>query len=150
MTSARADIRMRQFLLVLTLFIFASTVLELVLQEHTGEFLQWIPFILCAIGLIAVIIFLRCPQRTTLRLLRGAMIIVMAGGVLGILEHLLENYEFEREIRPASALIDVLIETLKGAAPLLAPGILIFAALLALAATYYYPVLAPLDAGEST
>lgn len=141
MTSAQIDVRLRQFLLLLTMLIFLATLAELILQEHTGELLQWIPFILCGLGLITVGAFLRRPQRSTLHLLRVVMILVAAGGFLGITEHLLENFSFEQEIRPAAAFIDIVSEAIKGAAPLLAPGVLIFAALLALAATYYHPAI---------
>jgi hypothetical protein len=111
------------------------------LEEHTQETLQYIPFVLCGIGLVSVIAALLNPQRATLLALRGVMALVGAGGVLGIALHLIRNLEFEQEIRPNAAIGDLLVNTLKGASPLLAPGVMVFAALLALAATYYHPVL---------
>ncbi len=63
------------------------------------------------------------------------MTVVTLGGLLGIGVHLLRNFEFEREIRPNASTLDVTLDALKGAAPLLAPGVLVFAGLLALAAT---------------
>lgn len=141
MTSAQIDVRLRQFLLLLTMLIFLATLGELVLQEHTGELIQWVPFVLCGLGLVAVGMFLRRPTLSTLRLLRAIMLAVAAGGFLGITEHLLENFSFEQEIRPAATFIDTVGKAIKGAAPLLAPGVLIFAALLALAATYYHPAI---------
>ncbi len=69
------------------------------------------------------------------------MVIVGLGGLTGMSIHMLENFSFERDIRPNAALLDTLVATLKGAAPLLAPGVLVFAAMIALAATYYHPAL---------
>ncbi|MBL8156945.1 MAG: hypothetical protein JNM70_22415, partial [Anaerolineae bacterium] len=60
---------------------------------------------------------------------------------LGLGLHLLGNTQFEQEIRPSAAAVDVLLEALKGANPLLAPGILALAGLLAIAATTYHPML---------
>jgi len=141
MTAELIESRLRRFLLVLTLFIFMGTVVELVLQEHTGETLQLIPFFLCAIGGAAVLAALLRPGRSTLLALRGVMVLVAGGGMLGSVLHLVNNFAFQQEIRPNAAATDLVIETLHGANPLLAPGILIFAAVLALAATYYHPAL---------
>lgn len=133
------EYRLRNFLLVVTLFVLLVTLVELVLEEHTGEPVQWIPFVLCGLGLIAVLAALLRPQRSTLLALRFVMTLVALGGVLGIGLHVVNNFAFELEIRPNAAVGDVVMDALKGANPLLAPGILIFAALLALAATYYHP-----------
>ena len=136
MTQETVEGRLRRFLLLLTLFIFAGTVAELLLEDHTQEALQFVPFILCALGFIAVMGVLLRPQRSTLLVLRVVMIIVGAGGVVGSLIHLLRNIAFEQEIRPNAALMDAILAGFKGASPLFAPGLLTIAALLALAATY--------------
>ncbi|MBI1259958.1 MAG: hypothetical protein GC204_21020 [Chloroflexi bacterium] len=138
--------RLRRFLLLLTITVFLATLVELILEEHTKETLQFIPFFLCALGLIAVTAALLRPQRKTLLVLRVSMIIVALGGVVGVATHLLNNYEFEQEIRPTAALADLIVATLKGANPLLAPGVLIFGALIALLATYGHPALAKTEA----
>lgn len=57
------------------------------------------------------------------------------------LEHIEHNLAFELEIRPNATTGDVFFEALSGANPLLAPGILGLAAIVALAATYYHPQL---------
>lgn len=135
--------RLRLFLLVLTAFVLLVTLVELVLEEHTEEALQWIPFVLCGLGLVSVVVALLRPQRSTLLALRVVMLLVVLGGVLGIGLHLVNNFAFELEIRASATPADVVIEALKGANPLFAPGILVFAALLALAATYAHPALEP-------
>jgi hypothetical protein len=45
------------------------------------------------------------------------------------------------EMRPSAVWSDVWFEALRGAAPLLAPGILALAAIIAIAATYEHPAL---------
>jgi uncharacterized membrane protein len=148
MTTEAVNNRIRRFLLLLSTFALLATLTELWLAEHTKETLQFIPFILCGGGLIALAAALLSPQKSTLLLLRVIMTIVALGGLVGTGVHLLRNFEFEREIRPNAAVGDVLMPALKGAAPLLAPGTLIFAALLALAATYYHPALESRNTAE--
>jgi len=131
--------RIRQLVLALSGLVFLATLTELVLEEHTQELLQLIPFVLCGVGLVALAVAFYRPQRVTLFALRAAMTVVGIGGLVGIGIHLWENLSFEREIRPNAATIDALFAALKGAAPLLAPGALTFAALLAIVATYRHP-----------
>jgi hypothetical protein len=140
MSAVTIESRIRQFLLTLSILSFGVTVVELILQEHTDGLLQWIPFGLCGIGAAAVIMALARPGHSTMRWLRAAMVIVTVGGLFGVAIHLRENILFEQDIRPNAAMPDVVINALKGASPLFAPAALVFAALLALLATYYHPV----------
>lgn len=133
--------RIRQSLLGLAGFIFLGTLVELVLEEHTKETLQLVPFFLCALGIITILAVFWRPSRMTLRSLRVTMVLNTAGGLLGIVLHLYNNFAFEREIRPNAEIGDLLIKTLKGANPLIAPGILIFVAVMVIIATYHHPVL---------
>jgi hypothetical protein len=133
--------RLRQMLFIITACVFLGTPVELLLHDHTGETLQRIPFFLCASGLIAVVAVLIRPQRITVRAVRVIMPIVAAGGLLGIGLHLFNNVAFEQEIRPSAEAGEALLAGLKGANPLLAPGILVFAAIVALVATYAHPAL---------
>jgi hypothetical protein len=129
----------RLFLLGMAGLIFASTLIELILQEHTGEPAQLIPFLLCGLGILALIVVLMRPQRGPLRVLQGVMGLCLLGSALGLYEHIQANLGFALEIQPNAAAGQVLAETLTGAAPMLAPGMLAIAALLALAATYRHP-----------
>jgi hypothetical protein len=118
-----------------------GTVLELWLAKHTKEPLQLVPFVLCAVGLIAVLGALLRPRRVTLMILRGVMAVLIGGSVLGIYAHLEGNIAFALDIRPTATVRDVFFGALRGSAPLLAPGILAVAGIIALAATYYHPAL---------
>lgn len=133
--------RLRLFLLVLAGLVFAGAVVELVLSEHTETLVQWIPFILSGLGIAAILAALFRPQRLTLMALRLVMVLVVLGSLLGVYEHLANNIGLELEIRPNATVVSVFMEGLKGASPLLAPGMLAVAAIIAIAATYYHPAL---------
>lgn len=131
--------RLRRFMLLLAGAVFLATPAELLLAEHFKSPAQFIPFVFSLLGLVLVVMALRNPLRSTLRTLRWVMLVNVLGSVLGVLLHFNENMEFVREIQPNAAAGAVLLKTVTGAAPLLAPGILAFAALLAIAATYQHP-----------
>jgi hypothetical protein len=132
---------LRRFLLGLAAFICVGTIVELALAKHWDGAIQLLPFLLAALSLLAILAVLIRPQRRWLRLLRWITAITLAGSLFGVFEHIEHNIEFALEIRPSAVVSDVFLEALGGANPLLAPGILAFMALLALAATYYHPAL---------
>jgi hypothetical protein len=132
--------RLRRFLLWLSGGLCVGTVIELWLTEHT-EGLQLVPFVLCGLGLAAVAATLFRPHRFTLWLLRGVMGLLALGSLFGIYEHLESNAGFYLELHPKADTAAVLSGAFTGANPLLAPGILALAALLAWAATYQDPAL---------
>ena len=141
MGTTTVEQRLRTFLLVLAGWMCVGTVVELFLAKHTEDPLQFAPFVLCGLGLIAVMAALRRPRRATLMALRGVMSLLMIGSLFGMYEHLANNFAFELEMRPSAVWSDVWFQALRGAAPLLAPGILALAAIIAIAATYEHPAL---------
>jgi hypothetical protein len=142
MHTTAVEQRFRALLLGLSAWLCAGTIVELFLAEHTEDPIQFVPFVLCGVGLIALAAAWRRPQRATLLALRGVMSILMLGSLFGVYEHLASNFAFELDMRPGAVWSDVWFPALRGAAPLLAPGILAVAALLAIAATYAHPLLA--------
>ena len=134
--------RLRVFLLLLAGGLSAGAVVELWAANHTEEPLQWVPFVLCGLSLVAIVAALLRPQRGVLLTLRGVMIIMIAGSLLGIYEHVAGNVAFAQEIRPGTPTGELVLKGLTGGNPLLAPGTLAVAALIALAATYCHPALA--------
>ena len=142
MSTTIVEQRLRTFLLWLAGSMCVGTIVELFLAKHYEDPLQLIPFGLCGMGLIAVLAALRRPQRTQLLALRGVMSLLLLGSLLGVYEHLVNNFAFELEMRPSAIWSDVWFQALRGAAPLLAPGILAVAAVVAIAATYAHPALA--------
>ena len=134
--------RLRRFLLLVAGLICLGTPVELWLADHLESPAQLIPFALCAAGALAVGAALWRPSRAALLALRGVMALLILGSLFGIYEHLEGNLAFAQEIRPNAAAAVVWLDALRGAAPLLAPGILALAGMLALAATYAHPLLA--------
>ena len=128
--------RLRWFLLLMSAGLLAGTVLELIFLGHTDRPIQWLPFLLCAAGLIVVGAFLFRPGRGTLLSLRAVMVVVVLGSLVGVLEHVEGNISFHLEIYPGSTFLDLVGAALGGANPIMAPG------MLALAATYAHPILA--------
>ena len=137
--------RFRVFLLSVAGLSCVVTIVELWFEEHTGSAPQLIPFVLCGLGTAAIAAALMRPQRTTLRLLRTVMAAMLVGSLFGLFEHVEHNLEFAKEIRPNATFSVLLADTLHGANPLLAPGILALAAVLAIAATYFHPALQAQD-----
>lgn len=141
MKSETVERRYRAFLLWLAALLFAGTAVELWFVEHTAGWAQLLPFGLSAAGLGVIIPFVYRPGRPGLYVLRGVMGVIALGSVYGVFAHLDGNLGFALEIRPNATAGDVLGEALRGANPLLAPGILCVAAVIAVAATYAHPVL---------
>lgn len=134
--------RLRRFLLSTSALLFVGTLAELWLTDHTETFVQLIPFALCGVGLVAVLVALLRPRRAVMLALRACMGLVAAGSLYGVYEHVVNNIGFLREIHPNAPTGEVLMGAAGGANPLLAPGTLALAAVLALAATYHHPALA--------
>jgi hypothetical protein len=133
--------RLRRFLLLFSVALLGGSLLELWLIEHTEETLQLIPFGLCGLGMLAALAALLRPRRPTLLTLRVCMGLVVLGSLLGIYLHVAGNLALQREISPKAGAGATLFGALGGGNPLLAPGILAVAAMLALAATYQHPAL---------
>lgn len=135
--------RLRRFLLVLAALLCLGTLGELVLTDHLEEPLQYVPFVLCGVGLIAIAVVFFQPQRKTIWALRVIMVLVALGACLGVYEHLAGNQAFALEINQQASGSELLVDTLTGASPALAPGVLIITAIVAQAATYFHPALKP-------
>ncbi len=133
--------RLRRLLIGLAVFLVAGTLGELLVIEHYQETEQYIPIVMCVVALLALGAAILRPQRLTLQALRLVMLGMGLVSLLGLYYHVTGNFAFELEIRPNATLGDVFLQALGGANPLLAPGILGIAAVLALAATYYHPAL---------
>jgi len=141
MNHAAVLARLRRFLLALSAALLTGTLLELWLTEHAESFVQLIPHVLCVLGLAAILVMLLRPRRITVLCLRVLMLLVAAGALFGVYNHVWNNIAFEREINPKAGVGEMVLAALGGANPLLAPGILGVAAALAMAATYYHPAL---------
>ena len=149
MTAEEVLQQLRRFLLALTILLFVGALAELWLVGHTEDTIQWIPFVLAIGGTLCTIFFYVKPNNATSRLLRIWMVVVMLGSALGIYFHVDGNFHFEREIAPRASTMELLWKALEGGNPLLAPGVLAVAGILAIAATYRHEITSTPQRAES-
>jgi hypothetical protein len=69
------------------------------------------------------------------------MVSYLLSAGLGIYFHLKANVEFELELHPSMAGLELIVETLKGAMPALAPGAMAQLGLIGLLVCYRHPAL---------
>lgn len=142
--------RLRRFLLVVSALLFVGTLSELWLIEHTEDTVQLLPFALCGLGLLAAVVVLLRPRRSTLLALRACMSLAVLGSLVGVYLHVESNFALQREIDPNAPTGQAVMAALGGANPLLAPAVLALAAVLATAATYYHPALQKVTGDRGT
>ena len=128
--------RLRTFLRALAAALLAGTIVELILAGHTESLMQWVPFVLCGLGLLTLAADWLRSTRGTASALRAVMAVIACGSLLGVSQHFLGNRDFAREMNPQAGAGTILRRSLTGADPLLAPGILAVAAAIAIASTF--------------
>jgi hypothetical protein len=133
--------RLRQYLLIISAGVFVMTVTELFFLSHWTETIQYLPFLLSGLGLITLVLAYFRPSRSTLLILRWAMAIIALCSLIGFYEHMSNNLAFQKEIQPNSTTWELILSTLEGGNPVLAPGILTLGAVIGLAATYRHSIL---------
>lgn len=133
------EARLRLILCSLAVLTFLFTPLELILLEHTEEWIQFVPFVASFFGLVAAGWVMVEPTSMRIRGARWLSVAIVSSGILGTVQHVLHNLELELEIRPGSSWTEVFVDALHGAAPSLATGILILGALAILGASYDHP-----------
>ena len=144
--SGKRDLELwRRLGLYLLLFGIAGTSTELILLEHMENRLQGTPLLLLGLGfLIGAAVAFR-PTRTPVRALQMLMAIYIPAGALGVFLHLKSNVEFELEMRTSMAGFELVMESLKGAMPALAPGTMAQLGLLGLLVCFRHPALSRPD-----
>lgn len=129
----------RDLILGVVVLGIVGLIAELLLQEHTESWQQWIPLVLLGLGLAATVLVRIRPTRGTLRLFQGMMALFLAAGLLGIYLHYAGNVEFVIERTPEIGGFHLVWEALRGATPALAPGALAQLGLLGFIYTYRHP-----------
>lgn len=111
-----------------------GTAADLALMGHFGSLPQYLPFLLCALGIAAAVVGARKPAKNGRRFIWAVSGAITLGALFGLWEHIEHNYLFEAEIRPNAVLVELLREAIQGASPVLAPGaLLVVSVMLALA-----------------
>ena len=119
-----------KIVIVTLLFMMLGTSLELYLINHFEGIWQLIPLLCIATSLIVLLILIFYRSLTVLITFKVLMVTTALAGFLGIYLHLKENFEFEQEMVPSLSNWQLLIESLSGALPTLAPASLIVLALI--------------------
>jgi hypothetical protein len=117
-----------------------GTLTELLLLAHYEDAFQLIPTVLLVVCLFIIAWHTSRPSATTVRLLQGAMMLLLAAGTAGVAFHFNGAAVFQLEIDPSltrSALFAKVIRV--HAPPLLAPASLVQLALVGLIHTYQHP-----------
>ena len=131
--------RLRRLLLFTALAGMGGTGLELLFIEHFEDPLQLAPLVLLPAGVSVLAWHGLRGSAVTARVVRLVMALFVAGGLAGIVLHYSGNQEFELEMYPSKAGMELVRETLTGATPVLAPGSMILLGLIGLAAVYGTP-----------
>jgi hypothetical protein len=129
----------RRILLVTLVLGLTGTALELLLLEHFEDWRQMIPLGLIAAALLVLLWHAAHRGPAPVQALQVLMIVFVLAGALGLTLHYRGNAEFELEMYPDRAGLELLREAMMGATPALAPGTMIQLALIGLAYTYRHP-----------
>jgi hypothetical protein len=116
---------------------------ELVLLEHYEQSLQFVPFVLLTMTLIAIAWHWWDEGRRSLRVMQAVMLLLVIAGPVGMFLHVRGNYLSDREFDPSLLGLDLWISVIRGEAPTLAPGTLVQFGLLGLLYAYRHPALGP-------
>jgi hypothetical protein len=141
MDSDKTLAQLRQFLLIIAAGVFVMTVAELSFLEHWNFTIQYLPFALCALGLVTSALAYFRPSRTTIRFTQWSMIVIAVCSLIGFYEHMAGNLTFWQEVQPNSTTWELIVATFKGGIPILAPGILTLGGTIGWTATYKHPAL---------
>jgi hypothetical protein len=133
--------QLRHFLLIISAGTFVMTLTELFFLEHWNFTIQYLPFALGALGLLASGLVYFHPRRGTTRFAQWSMAIIAVTSLIGFYEHMAGNFTFWREIQPDATTWELIVETFKGGIPVLAPGILTLGGVIGWAATSKHPSL---------
>ena len=132
---------LRTCLFVVLVVSLLGTTAELLMLDHRETFTQWIPYGVFGVGILATAAVAIKANALTLNLLRLAMLLLVATGVLGLYFHYRGNVAFELEMSPALKGLALVKGALTGATPTLAPGAMSQIGLLGLLFTYRHPAL---------
>lgn len=107
-----------------------GTVTELGLLGHFEDPWQWAPIVVLILCLSLTLIHFFAPRPLIRKLLRISMILCILTGIAGLFLHLKGNFEFELEMYKNLSIFSLLLRSLRGAFPALAPGSMIYIGLL--------------------
>lgn len=128
--SIKISNRVKQLSLLTFLFLIIGTLSELFLLHHYEGWQQFIPIVLISLSLVFLLLIRINKNEWVVKSFQILMILSALSGIYGTYLHLRANYEFEQEMIPTAQMWDLLLESLTGALPALAPGSMIVFALI--------------------
>lgn len=124
----------RQWLVWILLFGLVGTEIELLLLEHYDGASQYIPLVLIAAALGAVVWHMSRPGPLSLRTLVVLMSLFLVAGAIGVGLHFKGAAEFQYETDPAIGRWELVKKVMRSKAPpVLAPGVMLQLGLIGLA-----------------
>jgi len=127
---------LRRAVLAVLLFGSFGTLAELLLIGHYEDTWQFAPLGLLGAVILVTGVYLKRPSEPLRRVVAGVMWVCIVCGVAGNWLHYKGNVEFEREMYPDRAGLELVRESLSGATPVLAPGTLTVIGLFGLVAAW--------------
>lgn len=131
--------RVRQALLWILILGNVGLGVELVLLKHTDGVWQWVPLVLCALSVITIGWIAVMPGRVALRTLQAVMLLCIASGAVGVVQHFLGNMVYASESNPSLTGRALYIEAIFGSTPALAPGAMAQLGLIGLVFAFRHP-----------
>jgi len=125
---------LRLWILGVLLLGLLGTVTELVLLEHYEQPLQFVPLVLIALAIIALVWHWLRRDTASLNFILVVMALFVLAGFVGVIAHFEGSAEFQRELDPSMSTWELLQKVFRAKAPpLLAPGMMLQLGLLGLA-----------------
>jgi multisubunit Na+/H+ antiporter MnhB subunit len=132
----------RRALLAVLAAAIAGMMVDLSLVGHFEDINQLIPLVIGGITLLALAWVAIRPGRVSLRAMQFMMLWFIGAGILGITLHFQANAEFQRDIDPSIATVDLVWKVVQATAPpALAPAVMMQLGVLGLVYTYRHPAL---------
>lgn len=128
--------RLRRLLLSAFVAGTAGTLAELFLLGHVEDWQQLIPVVLLSAALPAIGWHVLKPGPAAVLALQLLLATFIFSGAVGVVLHFQGNVEFELEMYPELAGMELWRQTLTGATPVLAPGTMVLLGLVGFAYTY--------------
>lgn len=133
---SRAARLLQKGILAVLLFGSVGTLVELLLIGHTEDWWQIAPLLLLALVIAASAVHLARPGQQSRSVVFAVMLLAVVSGLAGHWLHYRGNAEFEREMYPERAGVELFTESMTGATPVLAPGTMTVIGLLGLVAVW--------------
>lgn len=118
----------------------AGLLTELILVGHYETPAQYVPLLLLGIVVMIGVVIIVAPTAGKLRILQMVLVVVVTSGILGIGLHLQHNETEERARDPLSSRLALLLRSLSGTSPVLAPGAMALLGVVGLAFTHRHPL----------